>query len=537
MTPDRDPRGLARALVVATLVATATSARADEWTVAKPKSAGKGPAVTLKRTLDDAARLPVAQFRTRQEIARKDEKREILVDFEATLSPADADEKGRHQVRVAVAPSKVSVDGDDSAPKLREAGIAISVLSPVDAKGFVASGTTTGAEGLGTLGPFLRTSASWALPYLPEKPVRVGDAWDLPIPYFLWSVNQPGDAPAEGFVTQVLTALEDRDGVRCAKVKTVFSLRRPQPPGMTPEAVGIGEGAALSRFRGEGTSWIDLDGCLREEVLDVKMRIENTTTKAWMQWTLHREGKARPRGAAAPAPPPNEWQKHLGKLDFVVGFAAGMERAWAEGRPAMLFFTSRKDKWCPLFAARTWKDPEVLEKVKAYLPVLVDAEAEPALREKYTVLLLPAVVWVDSEGDQIFAAVGDIPLDLFRTLAEGARDRAPEVKPSESYVAVTKAAEAMRAAVRSGDARGALRAVRQIQEVGRPPALVAEAKEVEERIGAQATEALGKAKELVAAGKKAEAKDALGKIRETYGDHPVGREAWTLLRELQAKDK
>ena len=39
--------------------------------------------------------------------------------------------------------------------------------------------------------------------------------------------------------------------------------------------------------------WVDLDGCLREEALDLKMRIENTESKAWMEWTFHREVKAQ----------------------------------------------------------------------------------------------------------------------------------------------------------------------------------------------------------------------------------------------------
>ena len=530
----RGTRKILLVVLASVTVASGQRARGDEWSPTKPKSAPTGAAVSWKRSPGDAAHLPRARVVTRQVHAWVNKKQDLAIEFDSTTTPAKSDDKGRAQVDVAVELTGFAVDQEDLMPTARAKGGKLSVLSALDAHGFVAQGTPKGAMADGKLAEALKPVGSWVLPYLPEKPVRVGEAWDLPIPYFLWTVDQSGGVPAEGFVTQVLEAIEVHAGVRCARVKTVAALKRPQPKGMTPAAVEIGEGAALARLHAEGTMWIDLDGVLREDALDLKLRVENNDSKAWMEWTFHREVKAQPMGAA---PAARDWSGHMGGLKFVVGYEKGMDAAWAAGRPAMLFFTSIKDHWCPLFAARTWKDKEVLEKVKAYIPVLVDADADPELAKRLTVVLLPGVVWVDSEGGQLFSAIGDAPIEMFRALAETARDRAPDVGPSPSLVASRKAADALHAALKAGDTKAALKAIRDVGEVKRPATLVAEAKAAEEQIGKRGAEELASAKSLLEAGKKAEAKEALQKVRQSYGDHPVGQEAWMLLRKLNEEEK
>jgi hypothetical protein len=507
-------------------------ARADEWSPPKPKSAGTGAPITLKRSLADAAHLPRGRVVTTQTHNWADKHVETALEFEGVATPGKPDVKGRAQVDLTIELTGLAIEDQDLMPDVREKGAHASVLTAFDAHGYAAEGKPSGGAATGPVAHVLKPAGAWLLPYLPEKPVKVGETWDLPIPYFLWSVSQLGGVPAEGFATQVLEAVQDRAGVRCARIRTVAALRRAQPEGMTPSSVGIGKGPALARFHAEGTMWVDLDGCLREDALDLKMRVENTGTQAWMEWTFHREVKAQPAGSA---PAAKDWSKHTGNLKFVVGFEQGMAQAWEAGRPAMLFFTSSKDHWCPLFGTRTWKDKEVLEKVKPYLPVLVDADESPELVKRYDVLLLPAVVWVDSDGHQIFVSAGDAQLEIFRMLVETARKRAPD-EPSASFVAVQKAAEAMRAGIKSGDLKAALRAIHEIRQVNRPKAIVDEAAKVEAEISKTGEAALAKAKELLQSGKKSEAKEALQKLRTAYGDHPVGREAWALLRQLQEEE-
>src|SRR5207247_4776270 len=131
-----------------------------------------------------------------------------------------------------------------------------------------------------------------------------------------------------------------------------------------------------------------------------------------------------------------------------------------------------------------------------------------------------ACVVVDSDGNQVFIVAGDAPLDLFRTAVEAARDRAPDAGPSPSLAASRKAADALHAALKSGDTKAALRAIHDVQEVKRPKSLVEEANEAERQIGKRGAEELAKAKELLGSGKNAEAKEALQKLKQSYGDHP-----------------
>src|SRR5207253_1309659 len=99
------------------------------------------------------------------------------------------------------------------------------------------------------------------------------------------------------------------------------------------------------------------------------------------------------------------------------------------------------------------------------------------------------------------------------------------------------AAEALHAALKSGDTKAALRAIHDVGEIKRPKALVEEAKDAERQIGKRGAEELARAKELLAAGKKADAKEAFQRLKQAYGDHPVGQEAWTLLRKLSEEEK
>ncbi len=525
--------GLAALLVLAPRAARA----ADEWTLPKPKSVPTGTPITLKRSIADAAKLPHARIVTRQSHVFEESKQDGAIEFDADAKPGKPDGKGRPQVDLQVELTGLAVGNDDLLLGVEGADRRMSILSALDARGFVVEGTARGGVAeKGKVGEILKPVGSWVLPYLPEKPVRVGETWDLPPAYFLWTINQtksPQDAaPSEGFVTQVLEAIETHDGAKCARVKTAAALKVSVAKGGSLASV-LGEGDTVVRIRAEGKSWVDLDGCLREDAFDVKMRVESVTTHKTVDWTFHREVKGRPAGAA---PAAKDWSAHMAGLKFVVGFEKGLDEAWTQGKPAMLFITSQKDHWCPIFAARTWKDKEVLEKVKAYLPVLVDADAEPEVAKKYMALILPSVIWVTAEGHQIFAAVGDAPIELFRTLADTARERTP-AEPPASYVASKKAADALHAAIKAGDTKATLRAIREVEDVGRPKALVEEARKTQAAIDRRGADELAKAKALLESGKTPEAKEALEKIRQTYGDHAVGREAKDILRKLADEGK
>lgn len=506
----------------------------DEGAVPQPKSAPHGPTITLRRSPGDADALPIARVSLRQWLSWPDRTQTRTTELVARTASADSDERGRPRVRVEITLARVADDSADGAPQIRASGAAISVLASIGPDGLVADSRTEGADAFGDLRTYLQPTASWVLPPIPPKPVRLGDTWDVPIPYFLWSIRQPGGVPAEGFVTQVLEAVEDHGGVRCARIRTAVSLTRPQPAGMTPAALGLGDGPAIGRFHGSGTTWVDLTGCVREDILDVTLRTENPATEKWMEWKLRREVRARPTALGLP---PTDWKPQQGKLAFTVGYAKGVEAAWAAARPAMLYFTSASSRECLAFGARSFADPQVLDASKAYLPILVDADEDADVARRYGATTLPAVFWVDVDEEVLVRCVGDAPIADFRPLSATARAYAARLAPSARRRATMAARDEMRAAEKRGDVGTALAAVSDLEEAGRPGSLLAEARATRARIQKAGREALAAATALARSGKAAEAKALYEKLVMGYGDDPVAAEAADRLRELDGGSK
>jgi hypothetical protein len=248
-----------------------------------------------------------------------------------------------------------------------------------------------------------------------------------------------------------------------------------------------------------------------------------------------------PAPAPAPAPTPaadpnakpagKNWSGHTGNLKFVVGFDAGMDQAWEAGRPAMLFFTSSKDKWCPIFGTRTWTNKGITDKLSAYLPVLVDADDEKGKErvKYYTVLVLPAVVWVTSEGSQVFAAQGDIPSELFDKMADIAKERAPDVKRPEELDFIERVRADFKKATDAGNVRKMLDAATALATLKRPKSASEEGAKLLADLDAKGRARLDAAKKALADGKTADANAEFAKLASEYRGRDVGREAAAAL--------
>jgi hypothetical protein len=242
--------------------------------------------------------------------------------------------------------------------------------------------------------------------------------------------------------------------------------------------------------------------------------------------------------AFAEDPKPTDWSAQMGDVPFVVGLEKGREEVKFTGRPAMLFFTSATDPWCPKFAARTWKDKQVLADVAGYTPVLVDADTAPKeLKEKYLVVVLPAVVWLDFEETSISAVAGDTDLPTFKVGgSEVAKGRCPEPRaPAEGYAALLDLKKKLDEAK---DVKSRLAVIADIRKVGLGAAVQAAAKAADTRITEDGDSDVGKAKGLLAAKKKPEAKKVLEKVLAEYpADHPVAKAAQELLDLVNGKKR
>lgn len=244
--------------------------------------------------------------------------------------------------------------------------------------------------------------------------------------------------------------------------------------------------------------------------------------------------------ALAGDPKPKDWTAHMGDVPFVVGMEKGREEVKFTGRPAMLFFTSSTDEWCPKFASRTWKDKEVLANVAGYTPVLIDADTAPkAFREKYMAVIVPGVVWLDFDEEQVFVAIGDSPLDIFRVMTERAKDDCPEAKPpAEGMAALLELKKTLDATAAAKDVKAELAAIAGIRKVGLGAAVQKAAAVADAKLTKDGEAEIERANGLAAAKKKPDAKKALEKLVADYGaEHPVGKKAQAALDVLSGKTK
>jgi hypothetical protein len=222
----------------------------------------------------------------------------------------------------------------------------------------------------------------------------------------------------------------------------------------------------------------------------------------------------------------------MGNLKFVVGFETGLDQAWSMGRPAMLFFTSAKDEWCPLFGQRTWKDAEVEKRVDRYLPVLVDAVAEKEVVKRYEVLVLPAVVWVDYDGNSLFMSQGDADLELFREAASVAQARAPQVKvPADVEILARVRADLAKHGA-AGNVRKALDAATALKAMKRPRAAREEGEKASADLLAKGQARLDAARKDAQDGKADEARAAFTSLASDYRGYDLGRQAAAALEAM-----
>jgi hypothetical protein len=233
--------------------------------------------------------------------------------------------------------------------------------------------------------------------------------------------------------------------------------------------------------------------------------------------------------------PPVDWSKHMGKLAFAVGYERGMKEVAFTGKAPMFFFTSSKDPWCPKYAARTFTDAKFLENVADYTPVLIDADRKDSkkLKEKYAVALLPAVVWVNFDGESVFMAMGDAPLQMARQSADIAKARSPERRePGEGREKLIELRDAIRKAARGKQIRPIVDAIAALRKFGAGADVQLEADRIDIDLWEKGSKRIAQAQAHIAKRRKSRAKPVLEKIVKDYGEHPIGKRAAGMLASL-----
>lgn len=498
---------------IACVLLIALLAAADEWDVPKPQSNPRGKPMTLRLTLN-RKKVHRAKVTTRWSFETPAGKRELHLELETEVGAKGRNAQGEITVEAPVTITRLVVQGEDLTEQVQPFAGSAAVTGRLDDSLHVKGGGTRGMDRLGNLRQLLLPLASWVLPYLPDQPVHVGEVWQVPPEYFLWNIRQGGRGDFEGHVSAVFEALEEREGVECARIRTVIGLRG-------------AAGEAASRFKGEMVSFVGRDGYLRASRLRVRMQVTDAKTKGTVDWTMTRTVEA---GPADPTPrKAKDWSGHMGDLPFVVGYEAGMKEAKFTGRPPMFVVTRASSARGAALGVTAWKDGIVLKNVASYTPVLIDMDVEAEAVAKFPTVADPAVLWVDLGGELIFMAQGSSPLDLFRISTGIARDRCPDVAPSPEYLALAKERDAMRAALEAGDVRTAVAKLLAIRRVGLGAYIQQEADRTDEDLTARGRKRLLIARALRKRGKEDAARAQIEAVAKDYAGHPVGKEAAELL--------
>jgi len=126
------------------------------------------------------------------------------------------------------------------------------VTGKLSASGTIEGGSVT-VQGFGAMGSQLAILGYMAMPECGARSAKVGEVWELDVASY---GPRFGTAQkTEGSVFQALEVVEDRDGVKCARIRTSFGLKF---TGMMSPM-----GAVDVSVRGATTDWVDMDGHLR----------------------------------------------------------------------------------------------------------------------------------------------------------------------------------------------------------------------------------------------------------------------------------
>lgn len=96
----------------------------------------------------------------------------------------------------------------------------------------------------------------------------------------------------------------------------------------------------------------------------------------------------------------------MGALQFVRGFEAGLQEAHREGRPMLVFFTAQWCDYCHQMAKNAFTDRQVVQLADRFVCVLVDADSEPIVCERFGVKAFPTVQFVSPQGIPLKRLVG-----------------------------------------------------------------------------------------------------------------------------------
>ncbi len=231
--------------------------------------------------------------------------------------------------------------------------------------------------------------------------------------------------------------------------------------------------------------------------------------------------------AAAPAADPLH-----GDLPFLPSLeSARAEAAW-RGKPLLVFYCLRDDAISLSVADSTFRDAAVAVRASAFVPVLVDAEADERFGLEHSVKTVPTILLLDREGREAGRSPGNAgPADVLRVLDEALRRTGPR-RPTKEARAVEKAAADLEQALAKGEWRSVLRAVVAIERIAHPGPEADAAAKARSAAADESARRLAEAKKLLKDGRRDEGRAALRRIVKDFPGLDAAVEAKNLVKEM-----
>ncbi|MBN1766716.1 MAG: thioredoxin family protein [Sedimentisphaerales bacterium] len=97
-------------------------------------------------------------------------------------------------------------------------------------------------------------------------------------------------------------------------------------------------------------------------------------------------------------------------------YNSALELSKSENKPILLAFTSPGCTYCNQMKKTTYRDPEVVKVSENFIPVMVNADEDAELSQKYNIYGLPTYVVISPDGRELGNFPGYYPADEFISL-------------------------------------------------------------------------------------------------------------------------